>query len=353
MTPTQIMNKETPEIRKIIIKDGMILGLGMLSVLGLFFLGRWTHAQLHGACDCIPGLFLEYGPATLVMLLGLGALFSALMTRTRQRLQVQEDLQATNERMKNDLEAAAKIQKSLLPDSPPETSRVKLRWAFKPCAELAGDIFNVFPLGEHQLAIYMLDVSGHGVPAALLSVTLHRVLSPAPGRSSVVIAETKRQGCRPVPPAAVARQLNRQFPMDSGRRQYFTLLYGLLDLKTLEFRFTCAGHPAPAHLPPNGQGSILDVSGFPVGLLQEATYQEHRLALHNGDRLYLYSDGVTDAWNANGELFGRTRLLEVLQEGLNETLDDSLSLLMETLQSWCGGAPPADDISVLAIEVVK
>jgi len=344
---------EDPEIRRAVIKDAIILGVGTLSIVSLFFLGRFIHAQLHGACDCLHGLLLEYGPSTLAILLAVGLLLSVLRRRTSTRLRVQKELHEANRRMKGDLEAAAEIQRSLLPHSPPESPRIKFRWAFKPCDELAGDTLNVFPLPDHQLGLYMLDVSGHGVSAALLSVTLHRVLSPRPNGPSLVLEETDGSGGRPVPPAEVARQLNRQFPMRPERGQYFTLLYGLLNTETLEFRFTCAGHPPPAYLPGNDDARILDVNGFPIGLLQEVAYQDHFISLHNGDRLYFYSDGVTEAMNPQEELFAQERLLDTLRQGQHKSLKDSLSLLMGTLETWCAGSSCGDDISILAVEVVE
>jgi phosphoserine phosphatase RsbU/P len=344
------MKNKHPETQPVV-KDGIILGLGTFSILGLFFLGRWGHAQVHGACNCIHGLLLEYGPATLMMLLGLGVLLSVLMTRTNQRLRLQSELQKANARMTKDLGAAAELQRSLLPHRHPDTPNVNFSWAYKPSQELAGDIFNLLPLDDDLVALYMLDVSGHGVPAALLSVTLHRVLLPISGRSSLVVADTGEGGCRPVPPADVALQLNRQFPMQPEKGQYFTLLYGLLNSRTLEFRFTCAGHPPPAYLARDKAPRILNVSGFPVGLLRQATYEDHSLFLRPGDRLYFYSDGVTEAMNPEEESFGAERLLETLRRGFDNSIEESLSLLMETLRQWCAGAPHGDDISLLAVEI--
>lgn len=89
-----------------------------------------------------------------------------------------QELERINQRMKLDLTAAAEIQKSLLPSRPPQVPGISIGWEFRPCDELAGDILNVFQLDEHHLAFYVLDVSGHGVPAALLAVSLSRMLSP-------------------------------------------------------------------------------------------------------------------------------------------------------------------------------
>ena len=343
---------EDPEIRRTVIKEAIILGVGTLSIVSLVFLGRSIHAQLHGACNCLHGLLLEYGPSTVATFLAVGILMSVLGRRTRTRLRVQKELHEANGRMKGDLEAAAKIQRSLLPQSPPDSSRIKFHWSFKPSAELAGDTLNVFPLGDHQLVLYMLDVSGHGVSAALLSVTLHRLLSPGPDGPSVVLADTDGTGRRPVPPAEVARQLNEQFPMRPEGGQYFTLLYGLLNTETLEFRFTCAGHPPPIYIPENDDARILNVNGFPIGLLQEATYEDHVVTLAKGDRLYFYSDGVTEAMNPQEEMFGQERWLDALRRVRDKTLKDSLSGLTRSLKIWCAGSSCDDDISILAVEVV-
>ena len=344
---------EDPEIRRTVIKEAIILGAGTLSIVSLVFLGRFIHAQLHGACNCLHGLLLEYGPSTVATFLAVGILMSVLGRRTSTRLRVQNELYKANRRMKGDLEAAAEIQRSLLPHSPPDSQRIKFHWSFEPSDELAGDTLNVFSLADHQLVLYMLDVSGHGVSAALLSVTLHRLLSPGPDGPSVVLADTDGTGRRPVPPAEVARQLNEQFPMRPEGGQYFTLLYGLLNTETLEFRFTCAGHPPPIYIPENDDARILKVNGFPIGLLQEATYEDHVVTLAKGDRLYFYSDGVTEAMNPQEDIFGQERWLDALRQVRDKSLKDSLSALMGSLKTWCAGSSCGDDISILAVEVVK
>ena len=344
---------EDPEIRRTVIKEAIILGIGTLSIVGLLFLSRFVHSQLHGACDCLDGLLLEYGPSTLATFLAVGMLMSVLGRRTSARLRVQKELREANGRMKGDLEAAAEIQRSLLPHSPPDSPRIKFQWSFEPSDELAGDTLNVFSLTDHQLVLYMLDVSGHGVSAGLLSVTLHRLLSPRPNGPSVVLADSDGTGRRPVSPAEVARQLNEQFPMRPKRGQYFTLLYGLLNTETLEFRFTCAGHPPPIYIPENDDARILNVNGFPIGLLPEATYEDHVISLGKGDRLYFYSDGVTEAMNPQEEMFGQERWLDTLRRVRDKSLKDSLSVLTGSVKTWCAGSSCGDDISILAVEVVE
>jgi len=112
------------------------------------------------------------------------------LTRAKQELQKKNsDLESANNRMKNDLDAAARAQQALLPTTPPNVPNVEVVWKYRPCDELAGDILNVFQLDDKHLGLYVLDVSGHGVPASLLSVTLNRVLLPGPGQSVLVRSE--------------------------------------------------------------------------------------------------------------------------------------------------------------------
>ena len=143
---------------------------------------------------------------------------------------------SANERMKRDLEAAAKIQEALLPTVIPQVPEVIFAWAFKPCDELAGDILNIIRLDEKHVAVYVLDVSNHGVPAALLAVTLSRLMSPMMHQSQLLKQFAPgEKGYRLVPPSEVAAQLNRQFQMQPSSSQYFTILYAVLNLETHEF----------------------------------------------------------------------------------------------------------------------
>lgn len=275
----------------------------------------------------------------------------ALVRDISQRKRAEKALRGANEKMKRDLIAAAKIQQSLLPKVSPDIPGVNFTWAFQPCEELAGDVFNVFRLDEKQVGLYLVDVSGHGVVAALLSVTLNHVLSPVPRQHSLLRQHIEGARYQVLPPAEVAKQLNKEFPMDPSTRQYFTLLYGILDVDTHEFRYVSAGHPAPAYLPSGGEPVILEGSGFPIGFFQEVDYEEHSVGLKPGDRLYLYSDGITEAKDSRGEEFGKKRLIDVLEKSRPSLLDESRLSLLRRIEQWCGSNRLEDDISVLAIEI--
>lgn len=273
-----------------------------------------------------------------------------------RRLQIEleetnSQLSKFNARMSRDLQAAAKIQDTFLPGKVLRVPGVDFAWIYQPCDELAGDGLNIIPLGDGQVGLYVLDVSGHGVASALLSVTLSRLLSPPSDPSSILIRDSDvRNPVDIAPPAEVAARLNQLFPFDAATEQFATMVYGILDAATGEFLYVSAGHPGPVHLSSHADPVILESEGFPIGLADEA-YEERSVRLGAGDRLYLYSDGVPEAMNPDGKQFGSARLLEAIAQGRSEPLQENVAHLLEEITRWHGTERPKDDISILAIEL--
>ena len=278
----------------------------------------------------------------------------ALVRDITERKKAEAELRRANERMRADLEAAARIQKALLPGQAPPVEGIGLAWEVQPCEELAGDILNIFQLDKDCLGLYIVDVSGHGVQAAMLSVALHRVLTAVPGPTSLL---TRRQDDEAkyevVSPALVCTELNRLFPMDAGAviPQYLTLIYGVLNTKTRQFRYALAGHPPPIYEPAEGKAFEIGQYGFPIGFFSDASYEEQIITAEPGSRLYFYSDGVTEIVNSDDESFGRDRLREAIDDSRGRSLHDALSYLLERVQAWSGDARREDDISLLAVEI--
>ena len=258
-------------------------------------------------------------------------------------------LAAANEYMKRDLEVAARVQQAFLPTVPPEFPGARFAWTFRPCSHLVGDFFNVFRLDDRHLGLCVLDVSGHGIAAALLSVTashlLARVASPLTGSGS----SATRVGAVLIPPSEVTGHLSKHFSRTAGVEQPFTLLYGILGLDTGEFRFVSAGHPGPVHLPRDGPPAQLEITGVPIGV-GACNYAEQVVNLRAGDRLVLYTDGVTETRNPDGEHFGSRRFLATLKQTLQSPLDKGLDTLVESIEGWRGDTPRHDDISILLVE---
>ena len=262
----------------------------------------------------------------------------------------EERLRLANEKMKKDLEAAAAVQKSMLPVASPLVRGLQVSWLFKPCDEVGGDILNIFPLDETHTGLYVLDVMGHGLPASLLSVSTSHFLSPY-SEASFVRDGRGQNKLAMARPAQVADKLNRHFASNPDFVQLFTLLYGVLDARSREFCYVCAGHPLPIVVSTNGTARMIEGSGYPIGVEQAAEYAEICLKLKPGDRLYLYSDGLTEAKNPAGELFGEERLMRILSGARKEPLADSLETVGQKVVSWCGPQGPDDDLTVLACEL--
>ncbi|MGD9712762.1 MAG: PP2C family protein-serine/threonine phosphatase [Thermomicrobiales bacterium] len=258
-------------------------------------------------------------------------------------------LAKVNGRMSRDLRAAAKIQETFLPCGVPRVPGVDFAWTYRPCDELAGDGLNIIPLGEGKVGLYILDVSGHGVASALLSVTLSRLLSPPSDPSSILVQDSgDRSEIRP--PADVAARLNRLFPFDPATEQLTTMIYGILNVASGEFRYVSAGHPGPVHMPSSSDPVILESRGFPIGLAED-DYEERSVRLGAGDRLYLFSDGVPEAMNPTGKQFGNSRLLAAILKGRSQPLQEGVATLWGEIARWHGSERPQDDISILVVEV--
>ena len=266
------------------------------------------------------------------------------------RKQAEEDLARANRRMTQSLEAAAAIQRSLLPDSLPEVPGVDFAWTFEPCHELAGDSLDVFRIGEEHVALYVADVVGHGVPAALLSVTLAQILSFSRRQSSLDGLGSFADGRLVAGPKAAVERLNQLFPMREDSRQYFTLFYGVLHLPSSRLRYVSAGHPAPVLSRLGEPCSHLEVGGFPVGMARRPEYEEREVQLGPGDRLYIYTDGLLEAADAEGSEFGARRLSEQILGGRDLTLQASVEALEGDAKAWAGGRLH-DDLSLLALEI--
>jgi sigma-B regulation protein RsbU (phosphoserine phosphatase) len=150
-------------------------------------------------------------------------------------------------------------------------------------------------------------------------------------------------------PGGAIRELNRRFQSKDDR--YFTMVYGLLDTRSSMLRVAQAGHPGPLLIKKNGEMQILGSGGMPVGLWPEMDFDCFTAQLSAGDRLLLYSDGVTECMNAQSEAFGEERLLACISGQTASSIDAMLNKLLNEIRNWRGSAELGDDVSLLAIEV--
>lgn len=261
-------------------------------------------------------------------------------------------LQDANKRMVRDLDAAAKVQRELLPAKLPSIPDIEFAWHYEPCDELAGDILNVLPLDERYVAMYVLDVSGHGVSSALLSVAASRVLTTTDRDASILLSHDSNAD-QPAftSPAEVARRLNRQFPMTEESNKYFTIVYGVLDLHTREFHYTLAGHPAPILLSKNRDSRPLEGSGFAIGWIEDAEFDAYQVQLEPGDRLYFYSDGIIEARSTDAAMLNQKGFCDLVQQTRSHSLRESVVTSMQQFKKWTNGRPLDDDVTLLAMGI--
>ncbi len=272
-------------------------------------------------------------------------------------LQLESDLAEHNRRLRaaaeaarRDLESAALMQKALLPDPALELATVTPAWRFVPASLVAGDVFNVHPVDEFRSTFYVLDVAGHGVPSAMLSFTLSKLLAPALAPDGLVKrAASNDQGWELTPPAEVLRELNARFQDDSDALKYFTMIYGIADAERNVIRIAQAGHPTP--LLQHGATIVrTGESGFPVGMLPGLDYEEAEFPFAPGDRLFLYSDGVTECSNPAHEQFKLDRLEACVRYARSESLEGAIQAIERALRDWRSGAEFEDDVTLFALE---
>lgn len=282
------------------------------------------------------------------------------LARERDLEQLKDELLSKNERlnellevMRKDLAAAAELQQSLLPPRESSFGEIDAIWRFHPCDAIGGDLLNLFNFDPKLAGFYMLDVSGHGVSAALLAVALSRSLTHW-GREGSLLVNTSGDVRAPV---ELVSLLNQQFGQSSLNPdwvpQYFTMMYGLIDIPRRSLRWVRAGHPSPIRVSADGTVTLFDKGDCPVGLDSDAQYSEQTAELQPGDRFFMYSDGIIEARHPETrKLFGEDRLMDLLGTTLrNAPLGEACDQVVAEVRNWRGGQPFQDDVTMLAFEV--
>lgn len=265
-----------------------------------------------------------------------------------------KELQKAHDRLRNDLKAAAKIQSAMLPKEPPNFPRLECDWYFQACETIAGDMFNVFKLDENHLAVYVLDVSGHGIPAALLSVSLSRALTPFPEQGGILLKfDEASKNYQISSPKEVVEELNRRFPIMAQTGHFFTILYGIFEFPECVFRFVRAGQIGPIVISEEKVNIYNEGGSVPIGIVENAECEEVLLKLNCGDKVLFITDGVSETINKDEEEFEIERILKLFSENKTTGIKDSITLLCESIEKFSEGLPQRDDITILGIEVRK
>jgi sigma-B regulation protein RsbU (phosphoserine phosphatase) len=240
------------------------------------------------------------------------------------------------EHLEKELSIAEEIQAGMLPHDPDLLPEIEVVAKMVAARHVGGDFYDVFPAGDDKFCIAIGDVSGKGVPAALFMVKAMTLL-----RTEMLRSESLE---------SAVEQLNIALCAGNDRCMFVTLIVGLIDRTSGEFRYVVAGHNPLVY---GKRGRNFQFQGAPRGLIvgvsDDATYESTCITLNPGDVLVLYTDGVTEAMNAGHELFSNQRLLECLEQGGGATAVTIAARMDEAIAAFVGGAPQSDDVTIVVL----
>jgi sigma-B regulation protein RsbU (phosphoserine phosphatase) len=239
------------------------------------------------------------------------------------------------ERIERELELAAAIQRQLLPRELPHLPGLDLAGATRPTRQVGGDYFDFFPLSRGRLGFVVADVSGKGIPAALLVSTVHAAIHLQIDASDTIVELVSR--------------IDRHLQRFSATHKFLTLFFGLVDPETSVLRYVSAGHNPALLARASGEVERLHATGVPVGLLPHGSWKEETAQFESGDLLCVYSDGFTEATNAEEEEFGLDRLQQALVDRVALPPRDLSDDLFREVLLFAEGVPQYDDQTLLIV----
>lgn len=243
--------------------------------------------------------------------------------------------------VQEDIDSAALVQQSQLPMNGLLSRSVSAAWCYRPALGVSGDHLDVFQISDEQLVFYVLDVSGHGVTAALRSSAISQLLRPISGILS---------GLREFGPGHVLERLNRHICASNPDMDFFaTLVMGYLDAARGVLRLASAGHPPPLLIRQNSETIEIKCGSVPLGIDETTCYNDERIDLQPADQLLLYSDGLPDCENVNGFHLGMDQVRKSVENHGQLQPPELLLKVEDCVDQWRAGTPLADDLSILLL----
>lgn len=245
-----------------------------------------------------------------------------------------------NQKMASELEVARDIQNSVLPLAMLESRRSNVYALMDPAKEIGGDFYDYFYIDNNHMAFVIADVSGKGVPGALFMMKTETLI-----KSLAMTLKTNT--------AAILERSNISLCANNHANMFVTCWLGILDLSTGELKYTNAGHTEPLLVTKDGAIFLKGKHGVVLGALEETKYKENTFHLSEGQKIILYTDGVTEAHNPKDELFGEKRLVSFTNKNITENAKDFIYNLRKELQKFAAGNEQFDDITMLIVEYQK
>jgi sigma-B regulation protein RsbU (phosphoserine phosphatase) len=241
-------------------------------------------------------------------------------------------------RLEGQLEVARQVQLELLPAKDPQLEGYDISAYNFPTEEVSGDYYDWVRIYDDQIGLVIADVSGKGVPAALLMAFLRASL-----RAATHIGYS---------PHISMAKVNYLLWESIERNQFVTAFYGILDVTNKTLSYTNAGHNPPLLLDKDGNSQFIERGSLPLGMFRDTRYHEYYLTTKPGDVLVLYTDGVTEARSPSGEEFGRKRLAGAVGKHRNLAARELISAVQREVIEWTDGKGSGDDVTFFVIKAL-
>ncbi|MCC7117011.1 MAG: GAF domain-containing protein [Anaerolineales bacterium] len=255
-------------------------------------------------------------------------------------LAIQNDLlqqeMVSRERLETEVQLARQIQQTFIPSKLPTHPAWQIAARWRTARQVGGDFYDVIELENGKLGLFIADVADKGMPAALFMALTRTLIRAA-------VKETDS-------PAEVLSRVNEQLLPDTQQGMFVTAIYGELDLASGEFTYVNAGHNPPFWIKPNGAVEKLTRTAVALGVMEQPLMKQKSIVLDVDDLLLLYTDGVTESFSPDGELFGEERLLAALQNQHAQTAEEVVGAVEACLNNFSDPLPPADDLTMLALK---
>jgi len=240
------------------------------------------------------------------------------------------------ERLETEVQLARQIQQTFIPSELPSFPSWQLAARWRTARQVGGDFYDVIELPNRKLGLFIADVADKGMPAALF-MALTRTLV----RAAVIETES---------PAAALRRVNDLLLPDTRQGMFVTAIYGVLDLDSHKFTYVNAGHNPPLWVSrANSKVQKLTRTGIALGVMEQPNMSEETIEFAAGDFILLYTDGLSEAFSADDEMFGEVRLIEAIQTVEAVPAEDILSILEDRLNEFIGDTPLGDDLTMLVV----
>ena len=273
-----------------------------------------------------------------------------LNDQNRALAEALREVERLNDALDSDLREARQLQQSLLPERNRRFDACDVSLLLKSSGYVGGDLVGFYPAGPDHVGMYAIDVSGHGISAAMMTARLAGFLSPVAPEQNVALRKTGRRRFAPIPPAEALKNLNRLVLEEMETEHYFTIILCDLDQRSGLVRLGQAGHPHPLIQRSDGTIAQDGPGGFPVGLMPDATFSQYETQLLPGDRLLLHSDGFTECPAPDGTMLGEDGLERIARKSRAMKGPQYLENLMWQLAEFAGGTGFPDDVSAVLVE---